>query len=830
MQPFTLFDFTSGIDQSREDWLIPDKSFTQFDEGYVDLGFVKGREGYDQFCDGGKGSAPECESRMVVRITGEITGVNSSTTNTNNIQLKPLGEANGGPIRRGTLQLVTSSETLTDDGVGGWTSSLGGSPTGTIDYETGLLTNTVFTSSNGEAITATYDHHPGLSVMMIANYVSDSNARQLIVADTKFVNRLNNSTNRLDDISQTYTITGGTQGATTTVTIGAGHKLVSGMQVTFYGESTATSLNGQTATVTVTSTTQFTVPINTGGDAGNPADGIVKVVFSGTDKDFFHWVNYPDPDDSNILVLTNNVDPVHYYNASIVQPFETYTNAVTARNYEEPDGADAYDPSAGPPATFTNLKALRVHYQRDRLVLLNVSWQVSGSDTRYPKRILISGFGANAMRFKSSNPGAGQIDLSDQRWIQSSEDANDDVLIETELNPWLLKYTGNDVVPFTLERIGVTSGFTGGSNAPMSTITHRNITYTVNRSGIVGTDGQNVQRADEQIPNYIINEVKPDDIEYVYSGIQKDDKFIMMLYPSQNSDSGSDEILVLNYEHFSFSRFKTAFSSIGNYRESFDITWNDLSIYSSWQEFANDYNTWNDIAYTKSSIVTILGGHNGQIWRGFQENSLDNPVNIRALTKSGDDITVTTDYNNFKAGDVIYITGTAGSTEINNQSITIQSITDNYTFVATGFKGSISTYTSGGTAARQIPFRLTTKKFNPFVEKGRQVRVGWCEIYCDVVGSPGDAEHLSIRFFKGDYDEPVDSGYPSELPFEVIISNRTPDSEEAQSTQTRIWKKFRINQTGNFFRLSIANDSPLKRFKIHSVRLGMAPGGPLRDQ
>lgn len=833
MQPFTLFNFQQGLDQSREDWLIPDEAFSTFDDGYIDLGYVKGREGYNGYAEGGEGGATYCESRMVSKFT-DITAVLSSIGTTSDITIFQAG-TNSFPLRRGGVQLVTASETLTDDSEGGWLSSTDGmSVVGTINYTTGLIEDVSFNTSNGEAITPTYQYHPGNPVMMIANYVTTSNVRSLIVADTQFLNRYNSSTNRLDDVSQTYTISGtnSVAGNPTTVETTAPHNLITGMQVQFYGVTGGTELNGMIATVTVTSATLFTVPINT---ASKPTGGTVKIVFTGTSSDFFHWVNYPDADDLNILVFTNNTDPVMYYTGSLTQPLESNTD------YEEPDGADAYDPTAGPPTTFTNLKALRVHYEKDRLVFLRMTWNIGGVAKTFPKRILISGFGANALKMKSTSAGAGQIDLPDERWIFSSDGNRDDLLIFTQLNPWALKYTGNDVVPFVLQRIDVNGGFAGGSEAPMATITHGALTFTGNRAGFIETDGQNIQRADDIIPNYLLDNIDKSNFDLMYSGIEKDDKIMMTLYPAGGETQSSD-ILVQKYDTKSWSHFTVGFSCLGNYEESFDITWNDLTAANGvpdWRAFGAKYNTWRSIAYLKNSIVTLSGGHKGEIWNIFQDTSLDNPVKIRGITiESLNEIEVTTDYNNYKVGDIIYFTGvvgmvdTEGDSKINGLSATIQSITTAFTvFKATMDTEDTTAYISGGIAGRQIPFNLVTKKFNPFVEQGRQVRIGWMEIFCDVVGNPGDDEKLLVRFFQGDYGEPVDSGYPSQLPLDIVISNRLPvPSTGVTSTQTKMWKKFRINQTGNFMQVAIFNESPLRKFKIHSIRLGMAPGGPLRDQ
>lgn len=79
---------------------------------------------------------------------------------------------------------------------------------GTINYTTGAVSITLSAAPTSGTVTATYNFYPGDPVMMIANYVTNDNTKQLIVADTQYINRYNATTNRLDDISPAYLFTG----------------------------------------------------------------------------------------------------------------------------------------------------------------------------------------------------------------------------------------------------------------------------------------------------------------------------------------------------------------------------------------------------------------------------------------------------------------------------------------------------------------------------------------------------------------------------------------------------------------------------------------------
>lgn len=197
--PYLIANFATGFDQERQPWLLPDDAQEWIYDGYVYRGVWQKRQGYNALATGQNGGAAYCESRMVARFTAEDKGAVGGAGGAGPWAVAP---ATNLPLRRGTVTVYSGAQVLTDNGLG----ILAGDGSGTIDYTTGIA-NVTFAAPLAavDHIFLTYDQHPGLPVMMVANLVLTTSVAnlgtyKLVVADTRNVNILNTTTNRLDVI------------------------------------------------------------------------------------------------------------------------------------------------------------------------------------------------------------------------------------------------------------------------------------------------------------------------------------------------------------------------------------------------------------------------------------------------------------------------------------------------------------------------------------------------------------------------------------------------------------------------------------------------------
>ncbi len=813
-QPYLIAAYATGLDREVEPWLLPDDAQEDLFDGFVYRGVWQKREGYNYFAIGLRDGSPYTESRIVRHVTNQVGAVGNGTTGPYNINFftvfqeqiatgngtvgpysEVLGQdlypgsviiiepttpqslsdngagvltGNGSgtvnyatgstsftfttpvgigdpinatysnkPIRRGSITITdpVSGQELTDNGLG----LLIGDGSGTVDYTNATAVATFNTPVAVNNILVTFDFFPGNPVMMIANFYTATNARELIVADTQYVNRYNETTNRLEDIS---------------------------------GSSSP---------------------------------------YHGTNKNFFSWVNYPSAADQPRLLFANNAptDVIQQYDGATVTDY-VYTSG-----------------------TITTLNCLQLFNFKDRLILL----RTTENGTVFPRRIRISGTGANCDNFDSSATGAGFIDIPDNTWIMGAAFSRDDLLIFTERTVWSLKYTGNDTTPFTLYKIEESRG----SAAPFGVITYLNRTTALSPLGFIITDGYRVDRMDDKIPKYSFNEIDPNNFDLCFAGSVDEDRDHYLIHPSTNQ-AESDRILVTNYEEDNFSIYRIPLSCMGNYIESFDITWDDLLVYDNWDDFATDYASWNAFGYTKGTPISIGGGHHGEIWRLNLDQGEDNPVKVRNITypDAANDpriIDVETDFQNYTAGDpsanipadYIYFENVGGLTDINDKQFPIMEVlVPNRAFRINKNTLSSTAYTSGGDVARVIPFESTTKNFNPFANADKKVRCGWMYFYVST----------SETFLKDENGETVpakitvevyanDSTMPAQV-FDFIVS---PYEGNTTNLPTQIgakkWTKLWINQTARMIQFKVKNTQAGSKIRIHAMMPGFAPVGRL---
>lgn len=440
---------------------------------------------------------------------------------------------------------------------------------------------------------------------------------------------------------------------------------------------------------------------------------------TGNNKQFFSWINYPDADDVNRLLFTNNKDVIQSYDGS----------AVTDYVYQ-------METSTTIPVAVTTLTALLMFDFKDRNVLL----RTTENGVVYPRRIRISGTGVNCDNFLTSATGAGFIDIPDNTWIYGAAFSKDDLIIFTQNSTWLLKYTGNDTTPFVLNKLDESRG----SQAPFAAINYLNRISAVSPRGLIITDGYRVERQDESIPDFSFNQIDGDNFELCFAGSVDADRDHYLIYPPPYN-SESKRILTTNYDEDNYSIYRIPLSCMGTYVTNFNITWNDLLTFPNWDAFSDAYGNWNSFAYMSGSPFSIGGGHHGEIWSLAVAETEDNPVRIYKIEQISPEILeVTTDYNNYGlnaydddlGADVIHFTGVQGMEQINGKQYPLIEVVSPYKFrVKVASNLTFSTYTSGGVACRVIPFSALFKQFNPFLDQDKKVRCGWIYLYVNTTGT-----------------------------------------------------------------------------------------------
>jgi len=718
---YLISNFATGLDKQLQPWLNPDDSQETLLDGFVYLGVWQVRDGYTQFATGQRGSnLTYCESRMVHNIANELIGAADGVLTTFD------HTTSNKPLRRGSVQILYTIGAVpliaTDNGLGGFSGTSIDTALSTIDYTTGEI-HLVFSTApdNLTNVTTTYDYHQGFPVMGVMNFYTQANTRELIVADTTYINRFNPTTNRLDDITGSSTLTGNeTNFLSWTmyktpqdiqrllfVNYNDSPKQYSGSTVTSYPIYTAS--NQQTSVASgvlgdgVNATFVINTPANTGIVPGTltinettTPQAVTDNLFGNLQGDGIGTVDYLS---GTINVTFNTIPPL---NAPINLTYKQLTTPIET--------------------------ALHLFDFKDRLVVLST---IENGGTRYGLRIRISGTGAYGDIFTQDAIGAGLIDIPDKSFVTGADFNRDDLLIFTNSSLWILKYTSNDVVPFSLDKIDGTRG----SEAPFGTVTYLNRTNAISSRGLIVSDGYSVERSDNKIPQYSFNNVNSSRYAQCYAGTVDEDRDHYLIHPSPSAQI-SDSILVTNYEEENFSVYRIPLSCMGEFINQYDITWNDLLQYQTWDEMAADYKNWNSFAYTKGTPFSVGGGHHGQITRLNDVETEDYPVKIRDISVVDIfTVQVTTDFQEWKIGDVINFNSINGMVELNQKQVPIVSVIDEHTFTVFPINTSrFNPYIDSGTCSKVIAFDSKTKKFNPFANADQKVRCGWVYFYVSTSG------------------------------------------------------------------------------------------------
>jgi len=655
--PFLIAQYSTGLDKELQPWLLPNEAYFELNDGYVYRGVTNSRDGYNGFANGTLSTY--CESRMVKNISSQATAVG----NINGINMLFTFTFQG-PIIAGSVRIYGSNpvQLLVDNGVGAFT----GPGVGTINYVTGAVSVT-FTLPPAVASTVTANALAiGTGAATYGPFTTAYNPLRrctVTVAATPYT---------YTDKGQGYflnaaiNISAATQANPCAITTAINHGYSTGNIVFIESVGGMIELNNRGYTITVTGLNSFTLDstnataytaYTSGGTVklaagtvnyttgvisaftfpaaiasptfitlsydyhpGLPVMGVMNFYptnnvrqlivadqnnvnrynpttdrldyltnsssFNCGQSDFFSWVNYPDAANAPRLLFSNRVsgDVIQSYNGTSVS---------------------AYTP------TFAggSLNARQMFYIRGRLVL----FQTLEAGVLKPRRIRISGTGANCDVFDNTATGAGFIDIPDNTWFFGAAFNRDDLLIFTEAATWMMKYTGDDNVPFTLEKIDPSRG----SAAAFSVLSYLNRTVAASPRGLILVDGYQVTRSDDNIPDFTYNNIDATHFDSCFSSFLDEDRDVYMIYPSKGivrppilSNGESDQILIMNFEEDNYAIYRLPLSCMGNFQEDVAITWAELTAangYPNWDSLAAKYNNWNAFPFTKGTPITIGG-------------------------------------------------------------------------------------------------------------------------------------------------------------------------------------------------------------------------------
>jgi hypothetical protein len=778
MQKFPISNFRTGLDQAVEPWLLPRDAYQSVLNAHLYRGVLEKIGGYLLFAKFSNRNqldlgTPDGVTKI---FTGNITQPTSSNF-----------------FGYGTITIGTAAETFTYSGESGNIINLAGSNggTGTVDLGTLIVTLNFFVApplSPYSCVLFQWDAAPSVktAIMGIKQYYAKDGSQKVVVFDQHragiIVENLGilgqppQAIQAISEIPHDYyqsnvftaagAVTAYQSGVnaialtanTTPGTIRFSQFTAAGVPdpvfsiTNPFGNIISDNSMGGLFGNNVNSLTSF-VNYSTGAyiinflvppTATNRFDatsGVFGDIFHGSFSNFFTTNNYVD-----CLFLTNSIDPVMYYDGTTLHYLLTFTTPTLVIS------------SAGVPTNLSITTALHLTTYYDRLLLIAPTYLLDGiEDSLVAWSKLFNPFDFTQNFF---------LDAPTSQPIRAFGYINTDLVIRFASSERVFRYVGDEFKPFRWD----STNNMWDCDAPYSTISYDTWFSTIGKPAIVGSDGVNVKRVDEIIPDFTDSTIlaqqttlpfmSQTSIRQCYGERFDSQKEGWLCYPSAQVDlnniEGSDHVLSFNYIDSTYAIYEFPFSCLG------------LGLITTGQTWGETLTDWVDTAYTWGSYL-------------IQKNT--------QVDLAGDQ------YDN------VYVLE-----EGNQRTVAGDSTCTPY----------------------PVLFDVTTKNFNPFGEDGQKAT--FC--YVDFLVSAYNASTLRVQFFVNDQMYLDGAGVIQGYYKEEMLTFTETDDMSPSTNQTKVWKRIYVNAVGKFhtMRLYQAYEdlaaNPEQPIYIHSMVLYMAPAGP----
>lgn len=561
--------------------------------------------------------------------------------------------------------------TFTDQGDGTLTSVTPGN-SGTINYLTGDVTLT-HTAGGGVAATITFGYFPGLPVMGIwQREISGVNNEETIFFDTKYA-----------------------------------YKNTSGVDDAFQEVAAGTTWNG-------------------------------------SDSDFFLATNYRGTNPYDRLFFVTN------FNNGVTPDPIRYTNGSTWTDFSP--GISGATPTSADNSFLIQSRILIPYY--GRLLALN-TWEgpnAAGAQNYFnrcrfsqignPLQATVVGppFVGGAWRSDVFGKG-GFIDAPINEEIVCATFFKNTLIIGFERSTWQLRYVGEYGLPFIWERI---SGDFGCESSFSNILFDQGVLQVGDRA-VVSATSNTVERIDLAIPDLIFD-FKNDEFgknrTWGIRNFQKElvywnwidtsvDRVVTTKFPNKT--------LLFNYRNNTYAIFRDSVTAFGIYQSPIGVTWDRTDI------FWDDFDVFWDNEEANPEFPSIVSGNQEGFIHYYAASSLDEPsLFIKAFGTASGTVSLTIPDHNLATNEWISISDaifTGGDLGFNGRMYII-SVVDKDTILIFNWvigSGAIpvtlssSNYIGGGLVTLYPKLDAQTKDFNPFQERGTQVKLSYVDFLLDAI-------------------------------------------------------------------------------------------------
>lgn len=552
--------------------------------------------------------------------------------------------------------------------------------------------------------------------------------------------------------------------------------------------------------------TQFAYTFN-----GTAWSRIGTAVWTGDNSEFFWSCNYRGPNAYETYFYTVNynvADQIKYI------PSGSFTWTT-------------FNPQLDAGATRT-LETCRVLLPfKDRLVALNTI-ENDGANRTFGNRARFSQNGdptASATAWLDDTAGRGGfIDAPTQEQILTAEYIKDKLIVYFERSTWELVYVGNNAVPFRWQQLNNELG----CESTFSVVGFDTAVLGVGNVGIHTTNGVNVKRIDEKIPDEVFNIHNGNSgPQRVYGIRDYYNEVVYWTYPDALPDpTFPTRILSYNYRNGTWAFFKDSFTCFGYYQELGDLTW--ATVGEEYGDWAHWNNPWGSPLNQSAFPFVIAGNQEGFVFiinSGLSSNAQS--LYITDMNSGTEELTVIN--HNLMEGDYVLVEDATGITSLNDTVYQVQEVVDTDTIILdTTFTG---TYSGGGTLTRISNLHILSKQFNPGTPVGQLFRVPYIDF---LLNRTTDGE-ISVDYLidTASGDSIQDEVDPNTLLGSNVLYTKVEDTVPFQTNSQQIWHRYYVQSQAAFLQLLFYMSDDQMRdlsisqadFELHAILLYAEPQG-----
>lgn len=559
--------------------------------------------------------------------------------------------------------------------------------------------------------------------------------------------------------------------------------------------------------------TQFAYQYTNGWERLANEDTLNASVWSGSNSQFFwgtNWVGVLPTDKVFFVTNFNQNEQLRKYYAGSWDFFYPAINATE----------------------FLNSARILVVF-KNCLLALN-TWEGDTLPGRnYQNRCRYSGFGSplEANAWRQDLPGNGNfIDAATTESIITVEFIKDRLIVFFERSTWELAYTGNNVTPFTFQKINTELG----AESTFSVVPFDKVVLGVGNVGVHACNGFQVDRIDNSIPDTIfqINNLNQG-TERVYGIRDYKQEVVYWTYPTNDQPEDypyPNRVLVYNYNTSTWGFNDNTITVFGFFQPTLGVTWDSNTV--TW----NSLITWSDGELQGKFRHVVAGNQQGWTYiidPNAGENACDRQ--ITNLTYAVNVVTLTSIDHNLRAGDYIYLNGITSSGNLNvlndmifqiSRIVTKDTLQFNAEEPETGDDIELSgVYKGGGIFALVSNINILTKEYNFYAQEGYNCYLSKAEFLV----TKTDQGSIQVDYF---VSSNADSGNQASLANDSLMGTGTLDTfayptVPFEANAVRVWHPLYFNGSGEYVQLQFTmsddqmRDTIIRKqiFELHAMLL-----------